>query len=149
MNGVPTPRKSPAFPRQHMVVWACLLSLFGCGTRSGRVEPKRVPVAGIVSVDGKPLESGRIYFKVPSLGLLDFGQITEGRFTAKAIPGRCKVELSVTERMTVTQPGLGDFEAAREKLPPHLNDESTLFAEVTEQGPNEFKFDVSTSRKGR
>jgi len=145
MTRVTTPRSSL---RQHVVVLTCLL-LVGCGARRRRVEPKRVPVAGIVSVDGKPLESGIIYFNVPSLGLIDIGQIVQGRFTAKAIPGRCRVELSVPERTTTPQLGLPDFEGMRDKLPPHLNNDSTLVAGVTAEGPNEFSFDVSTSARNR
>ena len=145
MTGVTTPRSSL---RQYVIMVTCLL-LVGCGTRSGRVEPKRVPVAGIVIVDGKPLESGTIYFKVPSQGLIDAGQIVQGRFVAKAIPGRCKVELSVPERTTTPRRGLPDFEGMRDKLPSHLNNDSTLVAEITAEGPNEFSFDVSTSAKTR
>src|SRR3954454_23492562 len=80
--------------------WLCgcgLLVLGGCG--DGR--PARVPISGVVVIDGQPLSRGHISF-VPENGRPSIGDIgSDGKFTLRcydgqdgAIPGVHRVQVS-------------------------------------------------------
>jgi len=80
--------------------WLCgcaLIALAGCG--DGR--PARVPVSGVVLIDGQPLPRGHISF-VPTNGRPSAGEIGgDGKFTLTcydgqdgAIPGTHRIQVS-------------------------------------------------------
>jgi hypothetical protein len=74
-----TPYRSGGF----LVLLFAILQLSGCG--DGR--PTRVPVSGVVLLDGKPLSRGTIKF-VPSNGRPSIGKIAEdGRFSLTCYDG--------------------------------------------------------------
>ena len=64
--------------RRALTAWSCALILAATGCGDGR--PERVPVAGVVLIDGEPLTSGNIKF-VPKDGRPSAGKIgPDGRF---------------------------------------------------------------------
>jgi hypothetical protein len=88
-----------------LLVWI-ILSLVGCG--DGR--PTRVPVSGIVLIDGQPLKRGLVKF-VPENGRPSVGNIEgDGRFTLTcydggdgAIPGTHRVQVSANRVISNTK----------------------------------------------
>lgn len=83
-----------------------VLALTGCG--DGR--PSRVPVSGLVVIDGQPLTCGNIKF-VPEAGRPSLGKIeADGRFTLTcydrgdgAIPGSHRVQVSANRVISNTK----------------------------------------------
>lgn len=81
----------------HLTWLTFMVALAGCG--DGR--PERVPVSGIVVIDGQPVKRGNIKF-VPEVGRPSAGKIGEdGRFTLTcydgndgAIPGNHRVQVA-------------------------------------------------------
>ena len=81
----------------HVVAISLLLAFAGCSER----RPPRVPVSGIVLIDGQPLSRGNIKF-VPEHGRPSAGKIGEdGKFTLTcydgndgALPGSHRVQVS-------------------------------------------------------
>ena len=90
-----------SFPGKAGLVVACLL-LPASGCADGR--PARVPVSGIVTIDGEPLTNGTIRF-VPEVGRAAIGSIdTQGRFSLTCYelddgvpPGVHRVSITATE----------------------------------------------------
>ncbi|MDB5338353.1 MAG: hypothetical protein JWN70_3972 [Planctomycetaceae bacterium] len=67
-----------------LVLIAALVSLLGLGgcTDSGTSMSNLVPVSGVVSLEGEPLESGTVFFIPEEMtGQPASGQINEGKFT--------------------------------------------------------------------
>lgn len=85
---------------------ALLLGAVGCG--DGR--PARVPVSGVVSIDGAPVTRGSIKF-VPERGRPSFGEIgSDGRFTLTcydgndgALPGKHRVQVNANRPISDKQ----------------------------------------------
>jgi hypothetical protein len=121
----------------------CLVAA-GCGQASGQPEPQRFPVHGAVTLDGKPLASGLIYFKTIQTGAVDSAEIKDGKFEGKAQAGDRRVEICSYETV---QPAADDPMGTviqRNTLPPRYHLESSLTAKVTQEGPNEFNFELSS-----
>ena len=134
----------------------CLLScvVVGCG-KSG---PERVSVRGNVQLDSQPLKSGRILFipVEPTSGPLASGRIVDGVYeisdTEGAVVGTHRVEIKADLNL--------GFEidddlayAAREgaplpqnPIPDKYNRRSTLSAETSNDGPNEFDFALASEK---
>src|SRR5687768_1820438 len=73
---------SSSVSAMRLLVFLLLAVLFGCDDR-----PTRVPVSGIVTIDGQPLDRGNIKF-VPKNGRPSAGSIgTDGRFTLTCYDG--------------------------------------------------------------
>lgn len=131
----------------------------GCG---GQPQIPRVPVAGIVTVDGTPLPKGKVVF-TPAEGnasLIAMAQVVDGRFETPeafgAIPGVQRVEIISTDDGGYSP----DDEAAMERwvaggrkpikvvrIPPQYRKDGKLKAEVKTDGPNEFRFELASSEK--
>jgi len=112
----------------------------GCG-RSG---PETYPVSGTVTFDGQPVPDGHIQF-VPAdgKGLPDPGKIENGEFSFDAKPGPKRVEIEASRETGPVDKSMGL--APRESyIPPCYNLETTLTAEVTPDGPNEFNFPLKS-----
>jgi hypothetical protein len=122
------------------VAGAWLLSvavgLSGCG----RKGPVMVPVSGTVTLDGKPLPDGMIYFKRPLEGSVDQLAIQDGKFAGKVEVGDRRVEVSRYGLGTPIKIGKAELPNKIETLPACYNQESTLTATLTESGPNQFSF---------
>jgi hypothetical protein len=123
--------------------------LIGCG-KSSTVE--RQEITGTVKFRGRPVDDGYIRF-APLDGQPsgDSAQIVKGKYTivrAKGMyPGKYRVSIWAGNEMS----GAGDASPdsphagkpqARERIPAKYNNESELVREVTQDGPNEFNFEI-------
>ena len=117
-----------------------LLALSGCG----RKGPIMVPVSGTVTLDGKPMPDGMIYFKTIVEGSVDQMEIKDGKFAGKVEVGDRRVEICRYGLGPPIKMGGGEIPNKIETLPARYNQASELEATVTERGPNEFKFAVES-----
>lgn len=117
--------------------------LAGCGD-SG---PATYPVFGTVTLDGQPLEEGRIAFrdsegKIPSAG----SPIVDGKYSFRSQPGTMKVEITARREIpgefTSPAPGV-NVPVSEQYIPRRYNTSTELTKEVTE-GENEFQFKLSS-----
>ncbi|MBL4886137.1 MAG: carboxypeptidase regulatory-like domain-containing protein [Planctomycetaceae bacterium] len=130
----------------------CLLvvssSLAGC-SGTGAQLPDLVEVTGTVSLDGEPLEKAQVTFEPQKASEEGWGRSSSaytdaaGHFILQykqnisgATPGLHHVIISKRE---------GDDPATSpEVLPVQYNESTTLTADVTQAGPNEFTFDLTS-----
>jgi hypothetical protein len=120
--------------------WLVFLGMWlgGCG----EAQPLRVPVSGVVRLDGDPLPDGTIYF-VGQDGLgPDGGPIVAGQFSIKVRPGAKRVEIRSLRQ--VEPPPPPPKSAWQNYLPLRYNSDTTLTAEVTATGPNHFEFPLES-----
>jgi len=135
----------------HVVLGSCLLVMV-CGCSGDNPEGRRA-ISGTVTLDGAPLKQGSISFEPQKQGGLRSGTtIADGRYSIRAekgLPaGRYKVMIFAS------QPGAGGaasgalpgdpVPAAGELIPPEYNAKSDKFIEVTEDGPTQFDFNITT-----
>lgn len=126
---------------------ACLLLLAtGCGSAN------RHPLAGTVTLDGQPLETGVIQFipaqetKGPSAG----GHITDGKFRVDSdhgiVAGNYRVEItSVRKTGRKIRTTWGEMTDEQQNLIPfRYNRDSELTAEVAAEGGGTFDFAVKS-----
>ena len=128
-----------------LVIIATLLA--GCD--DGR--PERAPVSGIVTYQGKPVEGARVTFYCPGARPASASTDADGRFTLwtydpadGAVAGTHAVTVVKTkpvEGVDLTDPG----RMVDHLLPMRYNnpDTSPLTAEVTFDGENDFRFDLT------
>jgi hypothetical protein len=134
--------------RSALLLTFCL-TLCGCGLW-GKGEPERVPVSGTVTLDGKPLADGLLYFKTISLGTIDSAEINDGAFQGKAELGDRRVEIFAYEKGTVRPKGddpmipMSSRTRGKSLIPERYNLDSTLTVTVTREGPNQFTFDLKS-----
>lgn len=114
----------------------------GCGS-GGRVEAKKYPVTGTVTLDGQPLADGMIYFKDIAAGASDSAEIKAGQFTGQAEAGQRRVEI-FAYRTEASDMGGTVTETKINTLPPRFNSASTLSEEVKTDTTNTYKFDVTS-----
>lgn len=122
-----------------------LLVAAGCGQKG----PQTYPVSGAVTFDGQPIPEGRISF-TPEDGKAapDTGPIQNGKFQFRAKAGRHRVEIVADRSTGKIDPVMGM--APREcYIPACYNSQSTLRAEVTSQGPNQFTFELKSQGQAR
>jgi hypothetical protein len=111
-----------------------LLALTGCGG-----DRKLVTVAGSVTLDGEPVESGAILF-VPVDGNAQTtgGEIRNGRYSVQVPPGVMKVSLSapkvVGRKKIYPTPNSPEMPVTVEALPARYNEQTELTIEVTARG---------------
>ena len=79
------------------------LGLSGCG----RKGPIMVPVSGTVTLDGKPMTDGIIYFKTIAEGSVDQMEIKDGKFAGKVEVGDRRVELAYIAGELTCRLGIG------------------------------------------
>ncbi len=131
----------------------------GCGREPA--SPPRFPVTGSVTVNGEPLEAGRIRFSPlsgtstpgTSLGVVNGSYMTtveEG-----LMEGEYRVEIEAEENLGFN---LDDDQAYAERggkplppnpIPPHFNQKSTLEATVIADADNFFEFDLKFKPRTR
>jgi predicted small lipoprotein YifL len=120
-----------------------LIVVAGCGPGG----PKRFPVSGTVTMpDGSLLADGKIAFMTADGTQPDGGAIKNGKYSFNALPGKKKVEITATREVGAPDPSMG---APRKEqyIAAEFNTETTLEAEVTAKGPNEFNFKVAEQEK--
>jgi hypothetical protein len=117
----------------------------GCGGDSGVPEMKTVPISGTVTLDGQPMADGELTLNNPPHVQMMI-PIAGGKFSGVSPPGKHKVEIRAYKDVTVKNDMYPEGTTSRENyIPPEFNDQSTLTADVTEGGANEFTFDVKSS----
>jgi hypothetical protein len=127
--------------RAQIFLGAVIFLIVGCGG-----GPRPVPVGGSVTFDGKPLADGSILFAVLGEPPAMF-EVKDGRYQGMVVPGHLRVEVTalrpVQGRVTHR---LGEKEepAVESFVPVKYNRRSTLTAEVTPQGPNQFAFELKS-----
>jgi len=123
---------------------AACVALEGCGG-GGRPEAKKHPVNGEVTLDGKPMADGIVYFKTVATGAIDFADVKDGKFQGRAEAGQRRVEIFAFREGKPIQMGDQKTGATRENyLPAKYNTESTL-TENVQQGPsNRFEFKLES-----
>ena len=132
---------------RHVCFVACLfasLMLAGCGS-SEPPAPKKYPVSGKVTQDGKPLPEGTILFKTIATGSVQSLEIKDGEFQGESEAGERRIEINAYRIIK------GDFngmkgEVQESLIPARYNVESTLTAKVTAGGTNQFTFEVSSEK---
>lgn len=124
-----------------------LVMVGGC-LSAERAMPARVPVEGVVTLDGTPLRQGRIEFKTVSSGLIDGLAIEAGKYAGTVGVGDRRVEFSVLRQTAYrgsAMPGVAmPASVPEETLPQHLNQHSRYSVTVSQEGPNEFDFELSS-----
>lgn len=123
-----------------LILVLSLIATLGCTAQ--RAEPTRFPVSGTVTLDGKPLAKGLIYFKTVSEGSLDALDIVDGKFQGEAEAGERRVEITALRPSPGGTPGM---DAGEENfIPAKFNTNSTLTANVSKEQANEFDFAVTS-----
>jgi hypothetical protein len=136
--------------------------MWGCGESPENV--KRASVRGVVTVDGEPLPKGKIVFAPDGAHSAQMATVpvSNGQFDVPdnfgPIIGAHRIEIISTDDGGYSP----DDEAAMERwiaggrkpikivrIPEEYNQDGKLKAEVTEDGPNEFKFELASNSKSR
>ncbi|QDU48860.1 hypothetical protein [Gimesia panareensis] len=122
--------------------------LVGCG--GGDAGPTTYPVTGKVTVDGEPLAEGNIIFRdAEGKAASGAGKIEQGAFSFETVAGKKAVVITANREIpgkTVAggAPDEPPVPAVEQYLPEEYNEKTTLEAEVSEAGPNEFTFELKT-----
>jgi len=108
--------------------------------------PPVFPVSGEVTLDGDPMPEGEIAFVKVSEGIRDMLPIKNGKFEGEVLPGDRKIEIRAyrIEKAGVEMYGDDAPESRVNYIPAKYNENSDLSATITESGPNELKFEVSS-----
>ena len=118
-----------------LLIMTFSLTSMGCGREKINQAGPLFPVKGNVTFDGAPLEEASIAFvPVVNDGLgNEGGNIINGAYSANVRVGKMKVMISVPRGAKVEH-----------AIPAAYNSETTLTAEITASGPNEFNFDLKS-----
>lgn len=129
-----------------LTVLGLLPVLAGCGEG----KPAEYPVSGTVTYDGEPLADGNVYFKMKDQGEIRSFPISGGNFEGQAPAGNWRVEIVAFKEGPMVEPMPGEpAEPSQENyIPKRYNFESTLSAEVTAEGPNEYSWDLESGESG-
>ncbi|WP_206028661.1 hypothetical protein [Thalassoroseus pseudoceratinae] len=127
-------------------LFAVLLATLGCG---GAPEgPAMFGVSGKVTFDGEPIEDGRITFRQTEPPRKAFSsEIVNGEYSLQAEAGAMEV------RVIASRPIPGKFDNSNGTpepvgemyIPKKYNDNTELTATVTDEGDNEFNFDLTAN----
>jgi hypothetical protein len=123
-----------------LVVLSCTIA--GCGPTG----PKLYPVKGTVTWNGEPLPEGDIIFTPATPGdVEDAGKVVGGKFAFEARPGAKKVKITANRSEGPVDPQMG-LAPRVQYIPPKYSsaEKTTLTAEVTETGKNEFEFTLTS-----
>ena len=119
------------------------LCIFSTGCGGGPKAPPVASVKGTVNLDTKPMESGEIMFSLPGEVPTTL-KVNGGSFSGSASIGKAKVEIR-SYRPGKKNEMYPDQEPSPENfIPIKYNTDSKLTADVTKDGANEFKFDVTS-----
>jgi hypothetical protein len=117
-----------------------LVWIVGC-TQPPNGLPPSASVTGTVNMDNKPIASGEIHFSmmgVPPSALT----IKDGAFSGPAPIGKNMVEVFI-----YVESGPADKPSKKNIIPErYWGPNTTLDAEVTAAGPNEFKFNLTSNK---
>lgn len=133
--------------RSAMTLLVFIMPVIGC-MRTGRQEPLRYPVSGTVTLDGKPLPEGTVFFMTVSLGIIERVPIKDGTFSGEVTAGERRIEFSVIKDVPYSGLAIPGFPTPAtvpgETLPAAFNADSSYTATVNPAGPNEFDFELKS-----
>lgn len=121
-----------------------VILLGGCGP-SGPKPPKTYAVKGQVKLDDKPMPDGEILFAIPNQVPRMFA-IKDGAYSGSAPEGKSRVEIRAYRAAApvMMMDKVANEGSMENWLPDQYNVNSTLTADVTAGGANEFKFEVTS-----
>ena len=121
----------------------CFCFVLGCG--SGDPTKQRYLVKGAVTLDGKPLNKGRIIFESAAQGSFDSADINNGSYELKTTAGKKTVRIR-RPIVRVEKLSTGEMDKVEhETLPARYNTASTITKEVSEdESKNKFDFKVTS-----
>jgi len=140
------------FGRGFLIIFSLLVAgaFSGCGDPAGGVVT--VPVAGTVTMDGQPLESGSLTFNpADGQGATAGAVIQAGNFSAKVPPGSKLVQISsskvVGQRKAYDDPNDQQMiDIVEDQVAPEFNTSSTLKCEIPEKGISTLAFEVKQAK---
>ncbi len=120
----------------------------GCSQKVKNV--KRVQVSGKITLDTKPLMTGKITFDPENGEPPAVFDILDGNYEGLAPVGKNKVRLTSIKKVSMKElmggmdgPGYDELQDVN-ALPDRYGDKSEITREVTEEGPNQFNFDTKS-----
>lgn len=138
------------------VTAAALLALVGCGGQKPPSQPV-AKVKGTITLDNKPLQTGRIIFDASNGQPPADLDILDGKFEGNAPIGKCKVSITSFKQMTYKEkleregkkpmdgPGY-DQPSEVNLLPERYNTKSEITREISADKPNDFTFELKSSK---
>lgn len=125
---------------RHAAICSVLLVVLGC---AGSEKPKYA-VRGTVTFDGVQVEDGDILF-IPAQrdSAAEGGRIEDGTFEFLATAGPKRVEIRAAKLDPKLKNPRGEPTPV-DYIPAKFNSQSTLNAEVTASGANQFSFDLKS-----
>ena len=129
-----------------IAVAVVLLAAGGC-TPSNQAR-----ISGQVTLDGTPVEEGRIEFRpVDGNGPTAGAIITAGQYAVTTYPGRRRVEIHGRKKLGTrhyheNDPGSPMVDIVEETVPSNYNDKSELTADL-EPGTKQLNFDLLSATK--
>ena len=139
---LPPPLRKLIMQRKTSVLALVLIaaSAFGCADTTGKV--KAFPVKGVVSLDGKPLAEGEVYFAAAGGQAPVVMQVKDGAFSGDAYPGSNKVEVRAYKNGPPLTTDLTKAPTKVNFIPDRFNTTSKLTAEVAAGAGNDYKFEI-------
>ena len=113
----------------------------GCGGSNSRISIEETPVKGSVTVNGKALAVGEIYFIVSGYAP-NVIPIANGEYAGKAKVGNNRIEIRSWKEGPPLSTDTTKQPTKVNTIPSAYNDSSKLTAEVQSKGDNDFKFSV-------
>ena len=121
-----------------LILAACCVAFAGCG----RGGPAPVDVKGAITLDGKPLPDGKVYFVSTTGTAPTVAEVAAGAFSLRAVPGSYRVEVRALKER-IPWPG-EPHDKMINYIPGRFNTESMLKAEVRAGAANEFAFQIQS-----
>ena len=125
-----------------ILVIGLLVCVLGVGCGGSPKAPPHVTVKGNVKLDGKPMESGDVTFAVAG-EVPDTIPVKSGAYEGKAKIGTARVEIRTYRPGKKNEMYPNEEPSPENYLPARYNSDSKLTAEVKQDGPNEFNFEVT------
>ena len=151
---------SKTLPARIAAVAAVLIASWGCGNGDGLA---RQAISGKVTLDNQPLDAATITFTPTGMGPAPTSGVTKlsnGSFalgkSEGLVPGKYRVSISLSKEVPVkpsskqeTDSVTGEVIAPptstlKETLPDRYNSRSELSADITQAGPNDFTFTLTS-----
>jgi hypothetical protein len=132
-----------------MLRYVCIVSgllvvvgSFGC-TANNDPAPPMVPVKGTVKLDNKPMSEGAISFEVSGQPPKSI-DIKAGEYSGEAFVGKNKVHVTLMKKGPAATTDPNTFTSINGVAAQFSGPGTTLGAEVSKGGGNDFKFEVKS-----
>jgi hypothetical protein len=127
------------FPRGAVLTVAGMaVLLVGCGDKQVAEAP-RAKVSGKITLNGKPVTTGRIIFDLGNGQPPGSFDILDGSYEGLAMIGKNRVVINATRKVSMKE----KMKMTEENMiPPRYNSASEITREVVAGQPNEFNFDL-------